>query len=510
MIRIRSSVWAHGGDFDDPLLLWYARGVGALQARPLADARSWRFMAAIHGFDEALWTRLGYFQPGEPLPAPAVRAQAWNQCQHQSWYFLPWHRGYVWSLESLVLDAIVRLGGPPDWALPYWNYSDTDEPNARQLPPAFARPTLPDGSRNPLYVTQRYGAGTTPIVLPADDVTLEALDTIRYTGTGSTSTGFGGLRTAFSHGGTYSGRLEQKPHNIVHVDIGGGTRLNPGLMSVPSIAALDPIFWLHHANIDRLWVDWIGLGGGRADPPDQDWLDGPADRAFVVPDTSGRLVKYTPAQMQDTTAAPLGYRYSASGMSAPASAHVARLARFGIDAGAARSVTTMEGRTMAELIGASTTGIALSGATTQARVALDPPGAARVQQGFARLANAAEGAAALPDRVFLALENIRGARDATVLDVYVNLPAGADPAAHPEHRAGAIGLFGLAASSDAAGAHGGSGLTETLEITAIVDRLMAAGRFDAGTVDVLLVARGGLEPDDAVSVGRIGIYREDG
>jgi hypothetical protein len=34
----------------------------------------------------------------------------------------------------------------------------------------------------------------------------------------------------------------------------------------PETAAQDPIFWLHHANIDRLWERWLQLGGGRANP----------------------------------------------------------------------------------------------------------------------------------------------------------------------------------------------------------------------------------------------------
>jgi tyrosinase len=29
---------------------------------------------------------------------------------------------------------------------------------------------------------------------------------------------------------------------------------------------IDPIFWLHHANIDRLWVAWVSAGNGRRMP----------------------------------------------------------------------------------------------------------------------------------------------------------------------------------------------------------------------------------------------------
>ncbi|HKO08858.1 MAG TPA: tyrosinase family protein, partial [Alphaproteobacteria bacterium] len=40
-------------------------------------------------------------------------------------------------------------------------------------------------------------------------------------------------------------------HGNVHVWVGN----NQGMASVPW-AANDPIFWMHHCNIDRLWASW--------------------------------------------------------------------------------------------------------------------------------------------------------------------------------------------------------------------------------------------------------------
>jgi hypothetical protein len=37
--------------------------------------------------------------------------------------------------------------------------------------------------------------------------------------------------------------------------------LPDGWMLDPSLAALDPIFWLHHANVDRLWEVWLQRAG---------------------------------------------------------------------------------------------------------------------------------------------------------------------------------------------------------------------------------------------------------
>ena len=77
----------------------------------------------------------------------------WNQCQHGTWFFLPWHRMYIWFFEKIVRAAIQEAGADPTgWALPYWNYSDGPLNVVATLPFAFRTPTLPDGSANALYL----------------------------------------------------------------------------------------------------------------------------------------------------------------------------------------------------------------------------------------------------------------------------------------------------------------------------------------------------------------------
>lgn len=151
--------WAHP-------ILWYARGVRAMKERPLNDPSSWRFYAAIHGMEHARWTDCGFLDPSDVLPANRDIDVFWNRCQHGSWYFLPWHRCYALSFERAVRAAIMDLGGPKDWALPYWNYF---EPGQDARPPVFATPDGPDGAGNtPLYMRLRYG----PPGVPADMKTL--------------------------------------------------------------------------------------------------------------------------------------------------------------------------------------------------------------------------------------------------------------------------------------------------------------------------------------------------
>jgi Common central domain of tyrosinase len=104
----------------------------------------------------------------------------WNGCQHGNWFFLPWHRIYLYFFERIVRAAVTAAGGPTDFALPYWNYNLPSPGNT--IPPAWRAPTLPDSTPNPLYLApplraSSYMAGaafdpsaTSPAVAPADTV----------------------------------------------------------------------------------------------------------------------------------------------------------------------------------------------------------------------------------------------------------------------------------------------------------------------------------------------------
>jgi tyrosinase len=52
----------------------------------------------------------------------------------------------------------------------------------------------------------------------------------------------------------FAGRVEIQPHDNVHDNIGG-------IMSNVPAAAMDPIFFVHHCQIDRLWAAWQAAGG---------------------------------------------------------------------------------------------------------------------------------------------------------------------------------------------------------------------------------------------------------
>src|SRR5579859_8052576 len=196
-LRVRKNISKlPGGDWD-PVVLFYAKAVAAMQRRSLNDPTSWGYQAAIHGFDASQTPP----KPGEHALSTA-RGGPWGQCQHGGWFFLPWHRMYLAYFERIVAATVAQLGGPADWALPYWNYSDVTNPNATILPAAFRSATLPDGSPNPLRIPQRVrGNSGKPVVVPPSAVSYGLFLTApRFVGgdTGS-DLGFGGPPTDWHH-----------------------------------------------------------------------------------------------------------------------------------------------------------------------------------------------------------------------------------------------------------------------------------------------------------------------
>lgn len=132
--------------------------------------------------------------------------------------FLSWHRQFLRQLERRLQVA------EPDVTLPYWDWL-TD----REIPSALGRRALLAA----WGVTRQWDASQLP-----QKADLDAVD----------------ARTTF---GPFQRRLEQV-HNLVHEAVGG-------TMGGPSSPA-DPLFFLHHANIDRIWADWE-KAHRRAVPP---------------------------------------------------------------------------------------------------------------------------------------------------------------------------------------------------------------------------------------------------
>jgi polyphenol oxidase len=110
-----------------------------------------------------------------------------------------------------------------------------------------------------------------------------------------------------------AGTVEIYPHNTMHGWTGDMSRPNHEDMGVYYTAGRDPIFYPHHANIDRLWEAWRRIGAARGnrrqvDFTDPDWLDA----SFLFYDEEARLVRVTVRDMLDV--GRLRYRYAGVGL----------------------------------------------------------------------------------------------------------------------------------------------------------------------------------------------------
>lgn len=460
----RADVWTlHRNEPWHPTIAWYARAVGELKAiTDVADPRSWRYLANIHGTS---------------VPRPSWPSGAtWDACEHFGWYFLPWHRIYLHHFEKIVRATVVALGGPADWALPYWNYDPAD-PETLALPPEFRTPTLPGpaGTANPLFTTRRLN----DVVLPATEVETSGGGGEPWSRQFSSE--FVG-RTTFGGpvDGQGMGQLEVEPHGSVHVEVGGGS----GFMSAFETAARDPIFWLHHSNIDRLWEWWRRQADDQPMPLDDTrWMD----KEFTV-GTADAVTTMKVREVIATTDAPLGYFYE--GLPAPPA-----------PVPVPEAVPQRRGPELAEqppeLVGASDR-LRMDTGERTVRIATDSV--------VERLPRPESPGA--PVEVALVLENVTGTDvRARYYSVHVNLPDGAAPAEHADRRAGGFSAFGIVEASRSDDKHSGSGLTFTFDITPIVGRLTAAGEWDPSIVQVTVTPEAGDTADVGdVTIGRIGLY----
>ena len=125
-----------------------------------------------------------------------------------------------------------------------------------KVDPRYERPDLT--RRFGLYIED--GQQET-LWLPSSPYVIEALETDPYDKEPWNRTSYPSFRTTLE--GFYGDELI---HNIVHVWVGGQVIDNnvppetsiykfTGTMSFGG-SPNDPVFWLHHANIDRLWADW--------------------------------------------------------------------------------------------------------------------------------------------------------------------------------------------------------------------------------------------------------------
>ncbi len=204
---------------------------GKMQAFASSDNRSWVYWAAYHGFNRYdCWHHM--------------RVGPGRGTQFTYDLFLPWHRAYLASFDHVVREQ------NPNAILPWWDWT------AHGIPASYATAEQ-DGGPNPL------ASGTTPD-MPGDP----ARRTRRFPGDPAELPSMTAARPELGLKHSITDLLEmsqfvdftsqiQNIHDYIHGWTGGTSdRGVGGDMGVVATSAFDPVFWAHHAMIDRLWYLW--------------------------------------------------------------------------------------------------------------------------------------------------------------------------------------------------------------------------------------------------------------
>jgi len=213
-LRVRKSVTKM--DSDDPFFTEYAAAVKAMHDLGEDDQRNWRNQALIHG----------------------------NHCPHGNPNFLYWHRHYITIFEQICGELI----GNANFALPYWDWTDQEG----ILPDPF----FDDENLNVEALDDKSDVQTNMFGF----ISTEGYRLInKARGLQNTNArralfserNMGSIKSERSFS-RFESRLSRSPHNSVHTIISGhmGNGMSP----------LDPCFWLHHCNVDRIWAERASAG----------------------------------------------------------------------------------------------------------------------------------------------------------------------------------------------------------------------------------------------------------
>lgn len=268
-------------------------GMQKFQKVEQAEKTSWYSVSAIHGKPYAVWD--------------GVESEGSDQsgyCLHSSNLFLSWHRPYIalWEqiLQGIILEIANEWTGPEKESLieaanafrfPFWDWAVLPPDGETNVPPFFTQPTidlkLPNGTTtidNPLYSykfspldtqamydsgdrqfsvyseTKRYPTDTTANAQSQENGVINNMNNLRP----QLRDALYDLFTNYDNYTVFSNMASYHPdqyqsietvHGWVHNYVGGK---NGHMLAVP-FSAFDPLFMLHHTNIDRCFAIWQAL-----------------------------------------------------------------------------------------------------------------------------------------------------------------------------------------------------------------------------------------------------------
>ncbi len=283
-----------------------------MRAMDCSNPASWYYQGSIHWLPDTIKNN----QLCASYSNMSQLKLAWDNCTHadgedSDFNFLIWHRFYILHFEDIVRE----LSGYKDFALPYWDYTDTTDLKLNRTMPLPVRT-----SGNSLFEQSRFDSLNQGYMISGQPIT-DALDITEL------------MQKSYYE--DFNNTINQAPHGAMHNYIGAGNygqmMWNPiyqdsvdsegnvlgGLMANVPSAGYDPIFWMHHSNIDRLWQQWMNM--------DQSHL---VDSAKVVAhpwpytffNAKGDTIQYTMEQVA-AQMYKMNYRYTGLGTPLLASAN---------------------------------------------------------------------------------------------------------------------------------------------------------------------------------------------
>jgi len=287
-------------DCPSRVLQSYKKAIRAMLALPPGDPRNWYRYTLIHALD----------------------------CAHGNWWFLPWHRAYIgwfericrelsgdpefalpywdWTREPRVPKAMFEdVLDPNDRAFiatsgafkaayqdavaaaGYWRMTRNAELDLRPSPqyagllersirsPEDLWFNIIEDPAGPMFFDQPHARGlsasapelTVPDAPPERQPVLVAVAaaTLGDALAPRDFISFAGPKVPAHSVLSGFGVLESQPHSLVHECLGGGYNGAGGFMR-GLMSPVDPIFYLHHTNIDRLWDIWARKQRAAGDP----------------------------------------------------------------------------------------------------------------------------------------------------------------------------------------------------------------------------------------------------
>jgi Common central domain of tyrosinase/Polyphenol oxidase middle domain len=247
---------------------------------PVTDFTAWYYQDKIHGGDNTVNSMFG-------------------TCQHGSCFFLSWHRMYLYFFERIMRSKMYgSVTSRP--GLPYWNSDKNYGINNDIIPSKFRYKKINYRTRNYLYEANRGSLTNAAGVSQSVNTTLH----LDPSGTTKINYAFAMNSNNFYQ---FQHRLELA-HNDIHATVNG-------YMKDAKTAAQDPLFFSHHANVDRLWEKWLrtnpaiipGTNNQRCNPTnasDAIWFN----QTFNFYDELGQVVSMKGYDILNI-AAQLNYQY---------------------------------------------------------------------------------------------------------------------------------------------------------------------------------------------------------